>query len=273
MNNEMAPILDILEELKQECKSISKAQAELRTTLAEQPANSKSERTTTQEIVQIHLSKETQAKIKEHQLFVLEALSQSNKKLDPKFETLQQLIKEQQKSVEYKNYSLFASVQLTERKGTVGSLKGKIVVQAHPTGRKRVDHRSFCDEVAHATTFTGAEVEAVLRLAAEIAKKHVENGDIVDFGDIGTLTPSFQSKLVEKGKTEFNPKVHITKPVVHLTPSSILSFQKKKRLMAYKQSDIQCYKIRKVLINYSKSHVNENFVYLLFFVFERVGDK
>ena len=35
----------------------------------------------------------------------------------------------------------------------------------------------------------------------------------------GTLTPSFLSKLVEKGKTEFNPKVHITKPVVHLTPS------------------------------------------------------
>ena len=108
---------------------------------------------------------------------------------------------------------------LSERKANLGKMAGKIVIQARPTGRKRVDHRSFCDEVAHATTFTGAEVEAVLRLAAEIAKKHVENGDIVDFGDIGTLTPSFQSKLVEKGKVEFNPKVHITKPVVHLTPS------------------------------------------------------
>ena len=115
MNNEIAPVLDILEELKQECKSISKAQAELRITLAERPANSTAARTTTQETVQIHLSKETQAKIKEHQLFVLEALSQSNKKLDPKFETLQQLIKEQQKPVENKNYSLFASVQLSER--------------------------------------------------------------------------------------------------------------------------------------------------------------
>lgn len=115
MNNEIAPVLDILEELKQECKSISKAQAELRTTLAEQPANSTAVRTTTQETVQIHLSKETQAKIKEHQLFVLEALSQSSKKLDPKFEALQQLIIEQQKPVEYKNYSLFASVQLSER--------------------------------------------------------------------------------------------------------------------------------------------------------------
>ncbi|ATV51965.1 hypothetical protein [Prevotella intermedia] len=115
MNNETAPILDILEELKQECKSISKAQAELCTTLAEQPANSTAARTTTQETVQIHLSKETQAKIKEHQLFVLEALSQSSKKLGPKFEALQQLIIEQQKPVEYKNYSLFASVQLAER--------------------------------------------------------------------------------------------------------------------------------------------------------------
>ena len=115
MNNEIAPVLDILEELKQECKVISKAQIELHTALAEQPTNSKSERNTTQETVQIHLSKETQPKIKEHQLFVLEALSQSNKKLDPKFETLQQLVKEQQKPVEYKNYSLFTSVQLAER--------------------------------------------------------------------------------------------------------------------------------------------------------------
>ena len=115
MNNEIAPVLDMLEELKQECKSISKAQAELRTTLAEQPANPTAECTTTQETVQLHLSKETQTKIKEHQLFVLEALSQSNKKLAPKFEALQQLISKQQKPVEYKNYSLFASVQLAER--------------------------------------------------------------------------------------------------------------------------------------------------------------
>ncbi|WP_298580932.1 hypothetical protein [uncultured Olegusella sp.] len=64
--------------------------------------------------MQIHLSKETQAKIKEHQLFVLETLSQSSKKLDPKFDALQQLIRERQKPIEDKNYSLFASVQLAE---------------------------------------------------------------------------------------------------------------------------------------------------------------
>ena len=115
MNNEIAPILDILEELKQDCKVISKAQAELRTTIAEQLSNPKGDSIKTQETVQIHLSKETQAKIKEHQLFVLEALSESSKKLNPKFEALHQLISKQQKPVEYKNYSLFASVQLAER--------------------------------------------------------------------------------------------------------------------------------------------------------------
>ena len=108
---------------------------------------------------------------------------------------------------------------LSERKATVGALAGKTVIQANPTGRKRVDHRTFCEEVARATTFTGVEVEAVLRLAAEVARKHVENGDIVDFGDIGTLRPSFRSKLMEKGKEAFNTAVHITKPVVKLMPS------------------------------------------------------
>ena len=115
MNNEIAPVLDMLEELKQECKAISKVQVELRTTIAEQLSNPKGDSAKTHEAVQIHLSKETRTKIKEHQLFVLEALSESSKKLDPKFETLQQLISKQQKPVEYKNYSLFASVQLAER--------------------------------------------------------------------------------------------------------------------------------------------------------------
>ena len=115
MNNEIAPVLDILEELKQECKAISKAQVELRTTIAEQLSNPKGDSIKTQETVQIHLSQETQNKIKEHQLFILEALSKSNKKLDLKFEALQQLISKHQKPLGYKNYSLFAGIQLAER--------------------------------------------------------------------------------------------------------------------------------------------------------------
>lgn len=115
MNNETAPILDILEELKQECKTITKAQAELRTALIEQQNTKPQAATQVPKDVHLQLSQETKAKIKEHQLFVLAALEESSKKLDPKFEALQKLISEQRKPVVFKNYSLFASVRLAER--------------------------------------------------------------------------------------------------------------------------------------------------------------
>ena len=115
MNNETAPILDILEELKQECKAIKKSQAELRTALVEQQNTKPQDTTQVPKAIHLQLSQETKAKIKEHQLFVLAALEESFKKLDPKFEALQKLLSEQRKPVVFKNYSIFASVRLAER--------------------------------------------------------------------------------------------------------------------------------------------------------------
>ena len=63
---------------------------------------------------------------------------------------------------------------IREQKLSVGPKKGQKVYIARPTDRQRVTHRKFCEEVARATTFTGAEVEAVLRLAAEMAKPRRE---------------------------------------------------------------------------------------------------
>lgn len=115
MNNETAPIFDILEELKQECKAIKKSQAELRTALVEQQNTKPQDDPKVPKAVHLQLSQETKAKIKEHQLFILAALEESSKKLDPKFEALQKLLSEQRKPVVFKNYSLFASVCLAER--------------------------------------------------------------------------------------------------------------------------------------------------------------
>ena len=115
MNNETAPILDILEELNQECKAIKKVQAELRSAWVDQQNTKPQDDTQGSKAVHLQLSQETKAKIKEHQLFVLAALEESSNKLDPKFEALQKLISEQQKPVMFKNYSLFASVRLAER--------------------------------------------------------------------------------------------------------------------------------------------------------------
>ena len=107
---------------------------------------------------------------------------------------------------------------VVERKLNVGKNAGKLVQIAKPTGRHRIDFRNFCERVAKPTTFNRQEVVVVLNYAAEIAKDIVANGDIVEFGDLGTLMPSFKSKAVEQG-TKFNANVHIEKPVVLLQPS------------------------------------------------------
>lgn len=108
---------------------------------------------------------------------------------------------------------------LKTRVATLGKFKGKTVVQAYATQRKRVDYRSFCAEVARGSSFMGAEVEAILRLAADVAKAHIENGESVDFGDIGTLTPSFRSKQVEGDEKDFDAKKCISSPRIRLLPS------------------------------------------------------
>lgn len=90
---------------------------------------------------------------------------------------------------------------------------------AHATGRRRIDFRTFCARVAKSTTFNEQEVAAVLNYATEIAKDLVSNGESVEFGDLGTLTPSFKSQVVPLGE-EFIPRQHISKAVVRLRPNA-----------------------------------------------------
>ena len=107
---------------------------------------------------------------------------------------------------------------LREQKLNIGKQAGKTVIVARPTGRHRVDFRNFCERIAKSTTFNAQEVAAVLNLASETARDIVANGDIVEFGDLGTLKPSFKSKAVPQGEV-FNVQEHIERPVVRLSPS------------------------------------------------------
>lgn len=108
---------------------------------------------------------------------------------------------------------------LGERKVGIGPNKGKVVIQATPSGRHRMSFERFCELVAKDTTLNYMEVQSVLNLAADMAREVVANGDIVDFGRLGTLSPSFKSKVVPVG-SEFNANVHITEPRVNLRPNA-----------------------------------------------------
>lgn len=111
---------------------------------------------------------------------------------------------------------------LKTRTARLGKNQGKEVLQAVPTGRDRVSFRNICEEVADNTTFAPEEVAAVINLLTKTAKRHVENGDIVELGDLGTLSPSFKSIEVAKtdqGDSAFNANLHITKPTVRFAPN------------------------------------------------------
>ena len=108
---------------------------------------------------------------------------------------------------------------LSERKAGVGALKGTIVLQATPSGRQRVSFERFCELVAKDTTLNYMEVQSVLNLAADMARDLVANGDIVDFGRLGTLSPTFKTKAVPIGM-EFNANIHISEPRIFLRPNS-----------------------------------------------------
>ena len=109
---------------------------------------------------------------------------------------------------------------LRQRKVGIGPNKGKVVIQATPSGRHRMSFERFCELMAKDTTLNYMEVQSVLNLAADMAREVVANGDIVDFGRLGTLSPSFKSKVVPVG-SEFNANVHITEPRVNLRPNAM----------------------------------------------------
>lgn len=89
---------------------------------------------------------------------------------------------------------------------------------ARATGRRRVNFRTFCERVGKSTSFTWQEVGAILNFATEVAKDIVSEGDIVEFGDLGTLRPSFKSKAIPKGET-FRVQEHILSSKVSFMPN------------------------------------------------------
>lgn len=114
--------------------------------------------------------------------------------------------------------------RVTKQRISLGKHKGKTILMARATNRERVSFRRLCEEVAHNTTFAPEEVMAVVGLVFGTAKRHVQEGDSVELGDFGTLSPSIKSRAVpidESTEDEgaFNPRTDIERAVVKFAPS------------------------------------------------------
>ena len=88
---------------------------------------------------------------------------------------------------------------LGQRKVGIGPNKGKVVIQATPSGRHRMSFERFCELVAKDTTLNYMEVQSVLNLAADMAREVVANGDIVDFGRLGMLSLRSRARSYPSG--------------------------------------------------------------------------
>ena len=100
----------------------------------------------------------------------------------------------------------------------IGKLAGKTVTIATARARGRVSFMRFCDMVAGHTTFNYMEVASILNLAADTARALVVGGESVEFGRLGSLSPTLRSKAVAQGE-EFNAMTHISRARVRLRPN------------------------------------------------------
>ena len=100
----------------------------------------------------------------------------------------------------------------------IGKFAGKTVTVATARARGHVSFMRFCDMVAGHTTFNYMEVAAILNLAADTARSLVAGGESVDFGRLGSLSPTLRSKAVAKGE-EFSAMTHIRGARVRLRPN------------------------------------------------------
>ena len=100
----------------------------------------------------------------------------------------------------------------------IGKFAGKTVTVATARARGHVSFMRFCDMVAGHTTFNYMEVAAILNLAADTARSLVAGGESVNFGRLGSLSPTLHSKAVAKGE-EFSAMTHIKGARVRLRPN------------------------------------------------------
>lgn len=76
---------------------------------------------------------------------------------------------------------------LGERKASIGSSKGKVVIQATPLRYHRVSFECFSEMEDKDIILNYIEVQIVLNFAFDTAREDLTNGDIVDFRRLDTL--------------------------------------------------------------------------------------
>lgn len=107
-------------------------------------------------------------------------------------------------------------------KGTPGvEGGGEVKYYASIVRGKKLDLRTFVEEIAQMNTLQTPDVFAVLESFLQMSVKHLSEGRAIDMGQLGTFSPSIQSKGEAEPKDV--DRNSIVRFKVNFRPSSLLS--------------------------------------------------
>jgi predicted histone-like DNA-binding protein len=122
--------------------------------------------------------------------------------------------------------------RVTKRNNSIQNKKEQYIMQAVTTGT--VDLETISEAISNECTLHSVDVQAVLIALGKKLDFYLQQGNIVDLGDVGKFKMGFQCKA-EEDPTLLSPKQSIKKYHVNYQPSIKLKRKLKAGITTYKE--------------------------------------
>ena len=122
--------------------------------------------------------------------------------------------------------------RITKRSNSIQNKKEQYIMQAVTTGR--VDLETISEAISNECTLHSVDVQAVLIALGKKLDFYLQQGNIVDLGDVGKFKMGFKS-TAEEDPAKLSPKRNIQKYHVNYQPSVKLKRKLKGEITTYKE--------------------------------------
>jgi predicted histone-like DNA-binding protein len=123
--------------------------------------------------------------------------------------------------------------RITKRTNTIAATKKEqYIMQAVTTGT--VDIKRISEEISTESSLSVPDVMGVIIALGLKMQQHLENGKILDLGDVGKFKIGFQCKATDQA-SELTPKKNIKKFHLNYQPSLEMKHRLKKAITVYKE--------------------------------------
>ena len=122
--------------------------------------------------------------------------------------------------------------RITKRSNSIQNKKEQYIMQAVTTGT--VDLETISEAISNECTLHSVDVQAVLIALGKKLDFYLQQGNIVDLGDVGKFKMGFKS-TAEDDPAKLSPKRNIQKYHVNYQPSVKLKRKLKGEITTYKE--------------------------------------